>query len=73
MEDESFSNRVDGIADKIFIERWSPRSFISDSIPELDLKKIIDAARWSPSTVNEQLIFLLLLVIPLDSMNLLVV
>ena len=54
MGDESFSNRADGIADKIFIERWSPRSFISDSIPELDLKKIIDAARWSPSTVNEQ-------------------
>ena len=35
--------------------------FCSDTIPELDLKIIIDAARWSPSTMNEQpWLFLLL-------------
>ena len=54
MEKDLFSSRVNGVADKVFIERWSPRSFVSDTIPELDLTKIIDAARWSPSTLNEQ-------------------
>ena len=61
MEKDLFSSRINGVADKVFIERWSPRSFVSDTIPELDLKKIIDAARWSPSTINEQpWLFLLL-------------
>ena len=54
MEKDLFSSRINGVADKVFIELWSPRSFVSNTIPELDLKKIIDAARWSPSTVNEQ-------------------
>ena len=38
----------------MFIERWSPRSFSPECIPLSDLTKIIDAARWSPSTLNEQ-------------------
>ena len=50
----SFSNRQNGIADKLFIERWSPRSFSSELMSSADLKKLIDAARWSPSTLNEQ-------------------
>ena len=54
MEKDLFTSRINGVADKVFIERWSPRSFIPITIPELDLKKIIDAARWSPSTMNEQ-------------------
>ena len=49
-----FSNRQNGIADNLFIERWSPRSFSSESMSSADLKKLIDAARWSPSTLNEQ-------------------
>ena len=54
MEKDLFSSRINGVADKVFIERWSPRSFVPDTIPELDLQIIIDAARWSPSTMNEQ-------------------
>ena len=54
MEKDLFTSRMNGVADKVFIERWSPRSFVPNTIPELDLKKIIDAARWSPSTMNEQ-------------------
>ncbi len=54
MEENLFSNRFDAVADKLFVERWSPRSFSSDPVPEKDLKKIIDAGRWSPSTSNEQ-------------------
>ena len=53
MEKDLFTSRINGVADKVFIERWSPKVF-SDYDSELDLKKIIDAARWSPSTMNEQ-------------------
>ena len=54
MEKDLFTSRINRVADKVFIERWSPRSFVPITIPEFDLKKIIDAARWSPSTMNEQ-------------------
>lgn len=37
-----------------FHTRWSPRSFKKADIPEPDLKTIFDAARWSPSSFNEQ-------------------
>ena len=54
MIDTDFSGRQEGFADKIFLERWSPRSFLPEGIPSDNLKKIFDAARWSPSCVNEQ-------------------
>lgn len=41
--------------DKIFIERWSPRSFDSSfDLSNKDIEKLIEAARWSPSCFNEQ-------------------
>ena len=48
MEKDLFTSRINGVADKVFIERWSPRSFVPITIPELDLKKIIDAADGLP-------------------------
>ena len=54
MKDINFSVQRDGFADKIFLERWSPRSFLPEVISSENLKKIFDAARWSPSCVNEQ-------------------
>ncbi|MCB9475409.1 MAG: nitroreductase family protein [Deltaproteobacteria bacterium] len=40
--------------DRLFVDRWSPRSFDSTPIPEEDLKTIFEAARWAPSCFNEQ-------------------
>jgi nitroreductase len=40
--------------DHLFIERHSPRSFMSTPVPEEDLKTIFEAARWAPSCYNEQ-------------------
>ncbi|MES2212110.1 MAG: nitroreductase family protein [Pseudomonadota bacterium] len=40
--------------DPLFVERWSPRSFLADPIPTSHLSAIFDAARWSPSSYNEQ-------------------
>ncbi len=49
-----FSERDHSFADDLFVERWSPRDFIKYDLKKETLKKIIDAARWSPSCVNEQ-------------------
>jgi len=40
--------------DPLFPQRWSPRSFVKTSIAEEDLARIFDAARWAPSSYNEQ-------------------
>ncbi len=39
---------------KQFIERWSPRAFLSDKISQEDLMTLFEAARWSPSCFNAQ-------------------
>lgn len=38
----------------IFTERYSPRHFLTQPIPEEDLKTMLEAARWTPSCYNEQ-------------------
>ncbi len=40
--------------DPIFLERWSPRAFSGEAIPEADLMRIFEAARWAPSSYNSQ-------------------
>ena len=40
--------------DPIFLERWSPRAFTGESIPEAELLTIFEAARWAPSSYNSQ-------------------
>lgn len=34
--------------------RWSPRSFSDREVPASELRKIFEAARWAPSSSNEQ-------------------
>ncbi|HEY6610951.1 MAG TPA: nitroreductase family protein, partial [Pseudomonas sp.] len=40
--------------DPQFIERWSPRAFTGEDIPEATLLGFIEAARWAPSASNAQ-------------------
>ena len=40
--------------DKIFLERWSPRSISHENFTEKDLFSLIEAARWTPSSSNVQ-------------------
>ncbi len=35
-------------------ERWSPRAFSGEPVPAQALATILEAARWSPSCLNEQ-------------------
>lgn len=40
--------------DPAFTNRWSPRAFTGESMPEADLLTILEAARWAPSANNSQ-------------------
>jgi len=35
-------------------ERWSPRAFADQAIPQEVLRSLFEAARWAPSSFNEQ-------------------
>ena len=37
-----------------FVERWSPRAFTGEAIPDAMLMRIFEAARWAPSASNLQ-------------------
>ncbi|MGY4309702.1 nitroreductase [Bradyrhizobium sp. USDA 4369] len=41
-------------AHRIFVDRWSPRGFTDEAIPEAQLLTFIEAARWAPSAYNSQ-------------------
>jgi nitroreductase len=40
--------------DTLFLERWSPRAFTGEAVPEADLHTMLEAARWAPSSYNSQ-------------------
>lgn len=40
--------------DKLFLERWSPRAFVAQEMPEADLMTILEAGSWAPSSYNSQ-------------------
>ncbi len=40
--------------DPLFLERWSPRAFTGEPIPETELMTLFEAARWAPSSFNAQ-------------------
>ncbi len=41
-------------ADQIFIDRWSPRAMSGEPLSEEDARKLFEAARWAPSSMNNQ-------------------
>ena len=46
--------KADHPIDKIFLDRWSPRAMSGEEIPEADLVALFEAARWAPSSNNNQ-------------------
>ena len=52
--DDVNPRRPDYPVDKLFIDRWSPRAFTGEAIPEAELMKLFEAARWAPSSYNSQ-------------------
>jgi nitroreductase len=55
MSDKTPNTRTpESEVDSMFIDRWSPRAFLSDPLPDHQVKTLFEAARWSPSCFNEQ-------------------
>jgi nitroreductase len=44
----------DHAIERLFIQRWSPRAMSGEPIGEEELMRLFEAARWAPSTYNEQ-------------------
>lgn len=40
--------------DNIFLDRWSPRAMSGEDIPKIELMSLFEAARWAPSSNNNQ-------------------
>lgn len=40
--------------DSIFVDRWSPRAMSGESLPQQQLLTLFEAARWAPSSMNNQ-------------------
>ncbi|MGE3175588.1 MAG: nitroreductase family protein [Planctomycetota bacterium] len=38
----------------LLLRRWSPRAMSGAPVAEADLRRLLEAARWAPSTYNEQ-------------------
>jgi len=51
---EANARVADHPIDAQFLERWSPRSFTGEAIPEAELLTLFEAARWAPSSYNSQ-------------------
>jgi nitroreductase len=46
--------RADHPVEELFLDRWSPRAMSGEEIPEADLLTLFEAARWAPSSYNNQ-------------------
>jgi nitroreductase len=46
--------KADHPASQMFVDRWSPRAYTGEDIPDADLHRIFEAARWAPSAYNSQ-------------------
>lgn len=45
---------IEHAVDPLFPNRWSPRAMSGDAIPENELMTLFEAARWAPSSGNNQ-------------------
>jgi nitroreductase len=46
--------KADHAIEPIFIQRWSPRAMTGEDVSDEELYRLFEAARWAPSTYNEQ-------------------
>jgi nitroreductase len=51
---ENTTRRADHNINSIFVNRWSPRSMTGEEINDNDLMSLFEAARWAPSSFNNQ-------------------
>ena len=54
MEKGSTIRRADHPIDTLFLDRWSPRAMSGEAFTEEELLVLLEAARWAPSSFNNQ-------------------
>jgi nitroreductase len=54
LPDPLASRRADHAIDPLFLKRWSPRAMNGEPLGDEQLMTLFEAARWAPSTYNEQ-------------------
>jgi Nitroreductase len=54
LPDPEAARRPDFPIEKLFYRRWSPRALSGQSLTQEELLTLFEAARWAPSTYNEQ-------------------
>lgn len=52
--DNNGQRKSDHKINELFINRWSPRAMSVESIPDEELFSLFEAARWAPSSYNNQ-------------------
>ena len=45
---------ADHAIEPLFLERWSPRTFTGETMPDTEMFRLFEAARWTPSSSNRQ-------------------
>ena len=50
----SENRKADYPVDALFVDRWSPRAMSGEEIAEEELLTLFEAARWAPSSYNNQ-------------------
>jgi nitroreductase len=50
----SEKRKADHPVDKLFLDRWSPRAMSGEPLTEEELMTLLEAARWAPSSYNNQ-------------------
>lgn len=46
--------KADNPINDIFLKRWSPRAMSGEEVTDAELRSMFEAARWAPSSYNEQ-------------------
>jgi nitroreductase len=52
--DPKSARKADHAIDPLFLRRWSPRAMSGEPLSDEELWTLFEAARWAPSTYNEQ-------------------
>src|SRR5205085_2235106 len=46
--------KTDFLIEPLLLDRWSPRAMSGESLPQEELMRLFEAARWAPSSFNAQ-------------------
>jgi len=54
LPDATKVRHADHAIEPLFVKRWSPRAMTGEKVPQGELMRLFEAARWAASTYNEQ-------------------